>query len=65
MNDDDGDDDDDDDTVVIVIIMMIIITSDNTCVLLTRSLQQMNLMQRVQMKRSKNLQQRKRLENIK
>ena len=63
MNDDDGDDDDD--TVVIVIIMMIIMNSDNTCFVLTRSLQQMNLIQRVQMKRSKNLQQRKRLENIK
>ena len=48
MNDDD--DDDDDDTVVIVIIM-IIINGDNTCFILTRSLQQMNRMLRVQMKR--------------
>ena len=64
VNDDD-DYDDDDDTVVIVMIMMIIINGDNTCILLTRSLQQMNLMRRVQMKRWKNLQQRKRLENIK
>ena len=66
MTDDDDDDDDDDDenTVVIVMIMMIIVNGDNTCFLLTRSLQQMNLMQRVQMKRWRNLQQRKRLENI-
>jgi len=61
----DADDDDDDDTVVIVIIMMIIINNDNTCILLTRSLQQMNLMQRVQMKRLRNLPPRKRMENIK
>ena len=42
---------DDDDTVVIFIIMMIIINKGNAFLLLTRSLQQMNRMRRVQMKR--------------
>ena len=53
MTDDDDDDDDDDDenTVVIVMIMMIIVNGDNPCFLLTRSLQQMNRMLRVPMKR--------------
>ena len=53
MTDDDDDDDDDDDenTVVIVMIMMITVNGDNTCFLLTRSLQQMNRMLRVPMKR--------------
>ena len=48
---DDDDDDDDENTVVIGMIMMIIVNGDNTCFLLTRSLQQMNRMLRVQMKR--------------
>ena len=47
----DDDDDDDENTVEIVMIMMIIVNGDNTCFLLTRSLQQMNRMRRVQMKR--------------